>query len=106
MFKNLIVGHIRACLFSLGRLLRTPVSTILTVVVIGISLALPASLYLVLKNIQGVSNAWDSSSTQISLYLHTGLSKKQTNDLLQQHACAYRVKSESLRRNLKCNMAA
>jgi cell division transport system permease protein len=41
----------------------------MTIAVIGISLALPTTLYLVLKNAETVSDQWQSG-TQITLYLH------------------------------------
>ena len=48
-----------------------PLSSLMTIAVIGISLALPATLYLVLKNAQTVSDQWQKG-TQITLYLHKG----------------------------------
>lgn len=48
-----------------------PLTSLMTIAVIGISLALPATLYLVLKNAQTVSDQWQKG-TQITLYLHKG----------------------------------
>ena len=61
-------------LFSLGRLWRQPLASLMTVVVIGIALALPAGLYVILKNIEQVSSQWDDAA-QISLFL-----KQDVND--------------------------
>ncbi len=60
--------HIQVMLYSLGQLWRTPAATAMTVLVIGIALALPAGLYVLLKNVEQVSSQWDDAS-QISLFL-------------------------------------
>lgn len=73
--------HVYACLSSLGRLSRTPFATIMTIAVIGISLALPMGLFLVLKNIQLLTHNWDSSS-QIALFLDLDVTEAQTDELL------------------------
>lgn len=66
-------------LFSLGRLWRQPLASLMTVVVIGIALALPAGLYVILKNIEQVSSQWDDAA-QISLFL-----KQDVNDAEAQY---------------------
>ncbi|TNF33953.1 MAG: cell division protein FtsX [Gammaproteobacteria bacterium] len=53
---------------SFQRLLATPVSSAMTWLVIGIALALPASLYVGLINMQALGEAWDSTA-RLSLYL-------------------------------------
>ncbi|MCL4134903.1 UNVERIFIED_CONTAM: hypothetical protein GTU68_023874 [Idotea baltica] len=63
-------------LFSLGRLWRTPFASLMTVAVIGIALALPAGLLVLLQNVNQVSGEWDDAS-QISLFLEQGLTEKQ-----------------------------
>jgi cell division transport system permease protein len=60
--------HIQVMLYSLGQLWRTPAASAMTVLVIGIALALPAGLYVLLKNVEQVSSQWDDAS-QISLFL-------------------------------------
>jgi len=63
-----VLRHLQVLFFSLGRLSRTPFSTLMTAAVIGIALALPAGLYVVLQNAQQLSQGWDNS-TQISVFL-------------------------------------
>lgn len=63
-----LLRHLQVLFFSLGRLSRTPFSTLMTAAVIGIALALPAGLYVVLQNAQQLSQGWDNS-TQISVFL-------------------------------------
>jgi len=66
--KNYLLRHLQVMLFSLGQLWRQPLSTLMTIIVIGIALALPAGLYVLLDNIEEVSDQWDDA-TQISLFL-------------------------------------
>jgi len=60
--------HLQSLVFSLGKIYRSPLPTIMTVAVIAITLTLPAGFYLFLKNLERVSGDF-RSSTQISLYL-------------------------------------
>ena len=53
---------------SLNRLLDGPVSTVMTLLVIGIALALPAGLSVALDNVGRLSANWDSPA-QISVFL-------------------------------------
>jgi cell division transport system permease protein len=78
--KNYFLRHLQSMLFSLGRLWRQPFSTFLTIGVIGIALALPAGLFVLLQNINNVSNQWDDAS-QISLFLKQDLQEKQIKQL-------------------------
>ncbi|MCC4264359.1 permease-like cell division protein FtsX [Oceanimonas baumannii] len=68
------VDHLRQLFASLGELWRTPLSSLMTIAVLGVSLALPASFYVLLKNAESVSSFWQSQA-QISLYL-----KQNAND--------------------------
>ncbi|OUS24403.1 cell division protein [Gammaproteobacteria bacterium 45_16_T64] len=67
-FKSYRNHHKVVALESLQRLLATPIPTIMTVLVLAIAIALPAGLYVMLKNAQILSRDWDGSA-QISLYL-------------------------------------
>jgi cell division transport system permease protein len=60
--------HAQALLGSLGRLARQPFSTALTILVIGIALALPAALYLTVANMRIVT-AGLGDTVQLSAYL-------------------------------------
>ena len=60
--------HAQALLGSLGRLARQPFATFLTVLVIGIALALPAALYLAVANMRIVTAGLDDT-VQLSAYL-------------------------------------
>ncbi len=75
-FERWLLQHAQAFIFSLGQYIKHPVSNILTTAVIGISLALPASFYLLLDNVRHVSSGWDGSS-QITLFLQTEIDDTQ-----------------------------
>jgi len=62
-------NHLDVMINALARLYTVPASTFMTVAVIGIALALPAGLYVLVSNLQGIGHDWSSGSTQISLYL-------------------------------------
>jgi cell division transport system permease protein len=64
----LLERHAQALLGSLGRLARAPFATFLTIVVIGIALALPAALYVVVSNMRTVT-AGLGDTVQLSVYL-------------------------------------
>lgn len=68
--------HIQSLIFSFGKIYQAPVSTIMTVAVIGITLSLPGGFYLLLKNINAMSGDY-RSITQITLYLDIKLSEKK-----------------------------
>ncbi len=75
--------HIRVLLFSLGKLYRTPFATIMTILMIAVALALPTCLYVLLNNLQNVTQKWDDAG-QITLFLHTNTSEQQIKKIQQQ----------------------
>lgn len=79
---TLPIRHIQQAVGSLGDLWRTPFTSIMTVFVLGISLALPATLHLFVKNAQQVSEQWDSAS-QITLFLKLSVSDKSAKNLVK-----------------------
>jgi cell division transport system permease protein len=62
--------HMQALVGSLGRLARSPFSTALTVLVIALALALPASLRLLVLNAQSATGNF-SNAVEMSVYLKT-----------------------------------
>ncbi|HCH69153.1 MAG TPA: cell division protein FtsX [Colwellia sp.] len=79
---TLPIRHIQQAVGSLGDLWRTPFTSIMTVFVLGISLALPATLHLFVKNSQQVSEQWDSAS-QITLFLKLSVNDKSAKNLVK-----------------------
>ncbi len=78
-----ILHHLQSMIFSLGKLYRSPTSTLMTIAVIGITLTLPGGFYLLLKNIENISGDL-KSSTQISLYLDMELSLDKAQTLTKE----------------------
>ncbi|MCW8833785.1 MAG: permease-like cell division protein FtsX [Colwellia sp.] len=77
---TLPIRHLQQAVGSLGDLWRTPFTSVMTVFVLGISLALPATLHLFVKNAQQVSEQWDSAS-QITLFLKLSVNDKSAQNL-------------------------
>jgi cell division transport system permease protein len=81
------LDHLRTLIASLGRLHRTPLSSIMTTAVIGIALALPGGLYVLLANVQSIAGGWDIAA-QISLFLRQDAAAQSVEALasrLRQH---------------------
>lgn len=68
--------HAQSLVGSLGRLARQPFATALTVVVIAIALALPAALWLVVRN-AGTVTAGLGETVQLSVYLRLPVTAEQ-----------------------------
>ncbi len=66
--KNYFARHLQTLVYALGQLSLKPLSTLMTVAVIGIALAMPAGLHVLLKNVQQVLGGWDGAA-QLSLFL-------------------------------------
>ncbi len=77
------IRHLQACVSSLGRMSLTPIATLLTIAVIGVSMALPAGLLILLKDAQGLLLTWQSS-TDISVFLKVGTPEAEAESLLSQ----------------------
>ena len=76
MFNAWLVSHAQAFVYSLGQYIRHPINNLLTTAVIGISLALPASFYVLLDNVRMVTSSWDGS-LQVTLFLQNDISDQQ-----------------------------
>jgi cell division transport system permease protein len=61
--------HLQSAIGTLGRLMRSPLPTGMTVAVIGVALALPAGLYVLTDNLRQLVGGWDQAAA-ISLFLH------------------------------------
>lgn len=68
--------HVHALLFSTGQMCRNPLGSLLTIAVIGISLALPASFYLVLLNTERVISGWGGNA-HMTVFLKQEVSAAQ-----------------------------
>ena len=79
---GLLAHHWRAFTFSMGKLSRTPSSSLLTALVIGITLALPAALHLLVANMDALSFSWERT-VQASLFLDEDMSVEDGKALTQ-----------------------
>lgn len=82
-FSTYLHQHRQACIASLNRIKMAPFSTLMTLLVIGIAIALPAFLYVLLNNAVNVSKGWDDNA-RISVYLNENVSDPQAAQLVQQ----------------------
>lgn len=81
-FINFWVQNLRQIVTSIGEIWRTPFSSAMTIAVMGLSLTLPATLHIVVKNVQSINLEWDSAS-EISLFLNDGLSDQQISGAMR-----------------------
>lgn len=72
--------HVQTLVGSLGRLYQHPFATFMTVAVIGIALAMPAGLHLLVVNGTNLGGRWDSA-VDIAVYLKPGTSIEDTETL-------------------------
>jgi cell division transport system permease protein len=70
--RTFLARHAQVTLESLGRLYRNGLATLMTAMVIGIALALPAGLYLLLANLDRLSGAWEGQAG-LSVFLKDGI---------------------------------
>lgn len=70
------VSNVQQAVGSLGELWRTPFASMMTIAVLGLSLTLPATLYVVVKNSQAVGAQWDNPA-EITVFLQKSLSEQQ-----------------------------
>jgi len=78
--QDYILRHLQVMLSSLGQLWRQPLANLMTTLVIGIALALPTVLFVLLSNLEQVSDQWDTA-TQISLFLQQDISHEKAISL-------------------------
>ena len=72
--------HVSTSIGALGRLFRQPFASLMIILVIAVTLAIPASLSLVVKNAQSFSAGWDNA-LDFSIYLQRGLNQSEAEGL-------------------------
>lgn len=82
VFSIWIGRHVNMAGQSLGRLLRQPFASLMIVLVIAVTLALPAALNLIVKNAAAVSGSWDNA-LDFSVFLSRDLSLDEAQHLAQ-----------------------
>ncbi|MGD8311542.1 MAG: permease-like cell division protein FtsX [Gammaproteobacteria bacterium] len=77
--------HAQVALDSLGRLYRNRLPSLMTAAVIGIALAMPSGLYLLLDNIDRLSGSWDGQAS-LSVFLRDKVTEAAARTLAGQVA--------------------
>jgi cell division transport system permease protein len=72
-FSIWLTRHASTSVGALGRLSRQPFASLMIVLVIAVTLALPAAINVIVKNAQSVSGSWNNA-LDFSVYLHDGIS--------------------------------
>jgi cell division transport system permease protein len=86
--SNWLALHASNSAGALGRLARQPFASLLTILVIAVTLALPAALQLGIKNAAAVSRGWESA-LDFSVYLNGDVSlaeAERLTDIIEQRA--------------------
>jgi cell division transport system permease protein len=86
--KNWAGRHVSTAVGAFHRLARQPFASLMTILVIGVTLALPSAMHLLIKNAQSISATWDNA-LDFSVYLKTGTSvddARRLADLIEQRA--------------------
>lgn len=73
-------GHVSISLASLGRLVRHPFGSLMIILVIAVTLALPAAINLVLKNARAISGSWDNA-LDFSVFFKQDISEDEARGL-------------------------
>lgn len=83
--KEFFIRHLQVFFYSLGLLSRTPLATLMTASALGIALALPAGLYILLDHSKQLAGDFDNIS-QISLFMKKDITDKQIKAIKQKLA--------------------
>lgn len=78
-----LTRHLQSMFAALGRLLRRPLSTLLTTLVIAVALALPAGLWLVVKNARAATGDL-ATAVQVTAYMKVGTPLARADHLARQ----------------------
>ncbi len=79
-FSIWLTRHASTALASLGRLVRHPFSSLMIMLVIAVTLALPAAINLVVKNARDISGSWDNA-LDFSVFLKQELTADEAEGL-------------------------
>lgn len=85
-WKSLVQLHRRTGRDALTRMLLTPLASLMTILVLGLALALPAGLYLTLDTFRLALGEGEPGSVRLALYLKQGTTDEQARTLRKQLA--------------------
>jgi cell division transport system permease protein len=72
--------HVKTASESFGRLVRQPFASLMIVLVIAVTLAIPAALNLAIKNFAAISSSWDEA-LDFSVFLNTEVSVSEAENI-------------------------
>ncbi|UJF22051.1 permease-like cell division protein FtsX [Shewanella sp. OMA3-2] len=75
------IRHVQQGMSSMGELWRNPLSSVMTMAVLGVSLSLPAALQVLVKNAENITQSWNSAA-EISLFINEGRSEQSIQSLI------------------------
>jgi cell division transport system permease protein len=75
-----LMRHAQTFLASLGRLSNAPFATLLTSAVIGVALALPMGMYVILNGVNHLAEDWEVSAG-ITMFLKKGVEERRATEL-------------------------
>ena len=75
-----MLRHASCCVGALGKMARQPLASFMIVLVIAITLALPAALHLLVKNVSIISGGWEEA-LDFSVFLEDGLTTSEAEGL-------------------------
>ena len=79
--QNYLLRHVQTMVGALGKTARAPFSSGMTMAVIGIALALPAALHLLLVNGKALGGVWETVA-DLSVYLEAEVSEERAAELV------------------------
>lgn len=82
MIRAWLMQHGFVFLLTLKRLIATPVTSLLSVIVMGIALSLPAGIYVLMENLSSISGQ-SASSPQMSLFLKLDVKNEDIKSIKQ-----------------------
>ena len=81
-FSIWLTCHVSTAIGALGRLSRQPFASLMIILVIAVTLALPAAINVIVKNVQSVSGSWDNA-LDFSVYLKQDISVSEAEGLMR-----------------------
>lgn len=84
-FFMFFADHFRQGINSLGELYRIPFASLMTIGVLGFSITLPSTLYIMVENTEQVTEQWQQAS-EISLFLREDVNDAQAQQLIKRLA--------------------
>ncbi|QFU20631.1 permease-like cell division protein FtsX [Shewanella eurypsychrophilus] len=75
------IRHIQHAMGSMGELWRNPLSSLMTMAVLGVSLSLPAALQVLVKNAETITQSWNNAA-EISLFVDDARSERTIQSLI------------------------